>query len=146
MDGTVKVEPLTDFWERFSTGSRLRLNDTWVEVLASRVHKNRPLIRLSGVDSLTKAQALQWQYLEAPAESRPPLEEDEFLTEDLIGMRVITVEGQDLGEVEDVLRMPAHDVIQVGAVLIPAIKEFVKMVDFDTNSITVQLIPGMLEE
>ncbi len=74
------------------------------------------------------------------------MEEDEFLTEDLIGMRVITVEGQDLGEVEDVLRMPAHDVIQVGAVLIPAIKEFVKMVDFDTNSITVQLIPGMLEE
>lgn len=106
------------------------------------IHKGRPLIKISGIEDLTAAEKLQWEYLEAVG--RPELDEDEYLAEDLIGLKVVTDTGQELGEVEDVLPYPAQDVLQVGEILIPLIKQFVKKIDPDNGTITVHLIPGML--
>jgi 16S rRNA processing protein RimM len=145
LKGLVKVVPLTDFLERFEKGSRLRLKGEWVEIEEFRIHKKRPLLKLSGITTATAAEALQWEYLEIPAAEKPELEEDEFLSEDLIGLKVVTVEGRELGEVDDVIPMPAHDVIQIGELLIPAVREFVKDIDFDANVMTVKLIPGMID-
>lgn len=144
LKGEVKVEPHTDFWERFEKGSRLRLKGNWVTVESMREHKGRPMLKLSGVNDATAAEGLQWEYLEAIITDRPELEEDEFFTEDLIGLKVVTVDGQELGEVDDVMALPAHDVLVIGEIMIPVVKEFVKDVDLDAERITVQLIPGML--
>ena len=144
--GQVKVDPSTDFLDRFAAGSRLRLNGNWVEVETFAVHKKRPLIKLRGIDTTNQAEALQWQYLETPTERKPDLADDEFLSADLVGLKVVTVEGRELGKVTDVIPMPAHDVIQVGELLIPAVVEFVTDVDLDAGIMTVKLIPGMLPE
>jgi 16S rRNA processing protein RimM len=146
LKGELKVDPLTDFIERMHKGSRLRLKDDWVTVESFRIHKGRPLIKLSGIDDVDAAQALQWQELYSAEAAKPNLEEDEFLTEDLIGLKVVTTEGQELGNVEDVLALPAHDVLVIGSIMIPAVKAFVKDVDLDEERITVALIPGMLGE
>ncbi len=140
--GQVKVEPLTQFLERLEKGKELKLGDKWLKVETFAIHKGRPLIKLSGIETMSEAEKLQWQYLEAPDE-KPELEDDEFVTEDLIGLTVVTVDGDTLGEVDDVLANPAHDVLQVGEILIPVVKEFVKDIDLDSGTITVQLIPGM---
>jgi 16S rRNA processing protein RimM len=145
LKGELKVEPLTDFLERMHKGSRLRLKDEWVTVESFRLHKDRPLLKVSGIDDVTAAQALQWEELFSANTERPALEEDEFLTEDLIGLQVVTVEGTELGEVDDVLPLPAHDVLQIGELMIPAVKEFVKDVDLEAGKITVKLIPGMID-
>ncbi len=118
------------------------LRGQWVEVESMSIHKGRPLIKISGIEDLTAAEKLQWEYLEAVG--RPELDEDEYLAEDLIGLKVVTDTGQELGEVEDVLPYPAQDVLQVGEILIPLIKQFVKKIDPDNGTITVHLIPGML--
>ena len=144
--GQVKVQPLTDFWERFEKGNVLRIKGEMVEIEEFTVHKKRPLLRLAGVKSATVADALQWEYLEAVDAEKPELEEDEFLTEDLVGLKVVTTDGQALGVIDEIMPMPAHDVIKIGELLIPAVKEFVKDIDFDTETMTVQLIPGMLED
>lgn len=143
LKGEVKVEPMTEFEERFQAGSRLRLDGNWVTVESMRVHKGRPMLKLSGVQDATAAEALQWRYLEASAQDVPELDEDEYLVDDLIGMKVVTVEGEELGEVDEVLPYPAQDVLQVGEIMIPLVKEFVKEVDLDAEVIRVQLIPGM---
>lgn len=145
LKGDVKVELLTDFAERLDVGRRLRLQGDWITVEAARVQGNRLLLHLSGVDDIDQAKALQWEYLEAPEEERPELEEDEYVTADLIGMEVVTDEGESLGKVNDVLMMPAHDVIVVAGIMIPAVKEFVKDVDVEAKRITVKLIEGMRE-
>ncbi|MGV3617165.1 MAG: ribosome maturation factor RimM [Fimbriimonas sp.] len=144
LKGQVKVLPLTDFLERFEKGARLRLKNDWVTVESFSIHKNRPLIKLSGIDSIDAAEKLQWEYLETILEDEPELDEDEFLTEDLIDCLVVTTDGRELGTVDDVLAMPAHDVLQIGEILIPVVKEFIKEIDLDEERITVQLIPGML--
>lgn len=146
LKGQVKVEILTDFPERLDAGSRLRLKDDWVTVKAAQIHKNRLLLKLEGVNNIEAAQALQWEYLDALVEARPELEEDEFLTSDLLGMAVVTVEGESLGAVEEVMRLPAQDVLRIGEIMIPAVKEFVKGIDVKGRVITVQLIPGMRGE
>ena len=140
--GQVKVEPLTQFLERLEKGKKLKLGEQWLTVESFSIHKGRPLIKLSGIQTMSQAEQLQWQYLEAPDE-KPTLEEDEFVTEDLIGLSVITVEGEKLGVVEEIFANPAHDVLQAGEILIPVVKEFVKDIDLDAETITVQLIPGM---
>lgn len=145
MKGQVKVLPMTDFLERFQKGARLRLNEGWVEVETFSIHKERPLIKFRGINDIASAEKLQWAYLEVPVPERPELDDDEFLTEDLIGLRVSTVDGIELGKIDDVVAMPAHDVIKIGELLIPAVLEFVKDVDLEAGTMTVKLIPGMID-
>lgn len=142
LKGIVKVTPLTDYWEtRLAEGNRLLLKGKWVTVEVFQIHKNRPMLKLSGVDDATAAENLQWEYLEA--EGDVELNEDEYLVEELLGLRVVTIEGEELGEVDEVLPMPAHDVLQVGEIMIPLVKEFVREIDLESETMTVKLIPGM---
>ncbi|CAN5662485.1 ribosome maturation factor RimM [soil metagenome] len=142
LKGHVRVQPLTDFWERFEKGSTLILQGKPIKVETFQVHKDRPLLKLTGVDTIDQAEKLQWEYLESE-EARPALEQDEFLTDDLIGLEAIDENGVSLGTVSGVLTNPAHDVLVVGPILIPAVKEFVRKVDLATKTIQVRLIPGM---
>lgn len=142
LKGHVKVEPLTDFPARFAQGARLQLRGNWVTLEEIRWMKDRPYLKLSGVDDPETARQLQWQYLEA-LDSRPQLEPDEYLTRDLIGLRVETETGEVLGQVDDVLAAPAHDILVVGKIMIPARKEFVLDVDIEGGMILVHLIEGM---
>lgn len=146
IQGFIKVEPMTDFLSRFDKGSRLRLDGEWVDVVQSSLHKGRPLIRLAHISDRTSAEKLQWKYLEAPEEEAPRLEEDEYLTDDLLDLEVFTEEGEKLGFVDDVLPMPAQDILVVGEIMIPLVKEFVKLVDLENEKIIVHLIPGMRGE
>lgn len=143
--GQVKVEVLTDFLERFSTGARLQLQGRWVQVEGSRWHQGRLILKLAGIDSRTEAEALLGEELSGKRSEVPTLDDDEFLTESLVGLTVMTSDGAQLGKVDDVLLMPAHDVLQVGQVLIPFVKEFIKEVNTDAGTITVELIDGMVE-
>ena len=141
LKGQVKIDPSTDFLHRFDKGCKLRLKGNWVLIESSSMHKGRPIVKFEGINDMTAAEKLQWEYLEAVGE--PEMDDDEFLADDLVGLKVVTVEGELLGEVEEVLDYPAHEVLQIGEILIPLIKEFVKDIDFDTETIQVKLLYGM---
>jgi 16S rRNA processing protein RimM len=144
LKGEMKVEVLTDFVEKLEVGRRLRLKNEWVNVTAAREQNGRLLLKLSGVEDVDTAKALFGQYLEVPEGERPELDEDEYISADLVGLSVVTTGGKEIGKVTDVLLMPAHDVLVVGEVMIPAIKQFVKHVDLPNKRIVVELIEGML--
>jgi 16S rRNA processing protein RimM len=145
LKGQVKVELLTDFPERLGKGQRLRLQDRWVTVKDSQPMKNRLLVKLEGVNSIEEAKALQWEVLSA-IDNELELAEDEFLVEDLIGLKVVTQDGIELGEVEEVLPYPAQDLLKIGDLLIPFAHEFIVQIDWDKEEITVKLLPGMLPD
>jgi 16S rRNA processing protein RimM len=112
-------------------------------VEAASVHGAKLLLKLAGIDDVEKAKELQFHYLEGSVDFVPQLDEDEYLTGDLVGLHVVTGMGEPLGVVNDVLATPAHDVLVVGEILIPAVKEFVKEVDIEGGRVVVQLIEGM---
>jgi 16S rRNA processing protein RimM len=95
----------------------------------------RPLVRLSGVESREAASALRGESLLVVA-SESPLEEGEWLAEDLIGCEVPGV-----GEVRRVISGPSCDLLEVGRdeVLIPFVSDAVKRVDTDSRRIEVDL-------
>lgn len=142
--GEVKIEPLTNIESRFKKGKKLYLEGFGeVQIEAVRTQKGRYIAKLSGLTSVEEAEAQQWRHVYVSEDDEPDLEEGEYLVDDLIGLKVKTIEGRELGEVDDVLQYPAHDILVVGPILIPAIPEFVELVDFDEEVITVRLIEGM---
>ena len=103
---------------------------------------DRPLVRLEGVDDRDAAEALRGEPLLAALEDAP-LEEDEWLAEDLVGCDV-----PGLGEVTRVVGAPSCDLLEVGpdAVLVPLVADAVKGVDLDARRIDVDLDFLALEE
>jgi 16S rRNA processing protein RimM len=143
LKGQVKVLPLTDFLDRFAKGSRLRLKEQWVTIDEVNDVRIPLVIKFSGVDTIDQAEELRGSYLEASASNKPKLEKDEYFTQDLLGLTVETTDGEVLGKIDDVIAAPAHDLLKIGEMLIPAVKAFVKKVDIKGQKITVELIPGM---
>ncbi|MEQ1822923.1 MAG: ribosome maturation factor RimM [Fimbriimonadaceae bacterium] len=141
--GQVKVKALTDFAERFDKGRRLRLEGKWIRIEDSKLQSGQIILSLEGVTTRNDAEDLQWKYLEAAEEERPELDDDEFLTSDLIGLRAVTLEGEELGVVSEVLPMPAHDVFVIEDHLVPVVREFVLNVDLTARVVTIKLIEGM---
>ena len=141
--GQVKVQPLTEFLDRFKLGTRVRVADNWMTIDSVSEHKGHLIIKFSGVPDRNRAEELQWEYVEAMDSSRPPLGENEYLTRDLIGLNAFTPDGEELGKVDDVLTTPAHDILVIGDLQVPAVDVFVKEVDLKKQRIVLQLIPGM---
>ena len=79
-----------------------------------------------------------------------PLEEGEYYIADLIGLTVMTDEGEKLGVMKDVLQTGANDVYEVEMengkkVLLPYIEECVKKVDLEKGEILVHVMDGLLD-
>jgi 16S rRNA processing protein RimM len=141
LKGHLKVDAMTSFLSRFEKGEVVFLDGNKHKIQSSQIHKGRPLIKLAGIDTLTHAEQLKWKILEAEGEAE--LDDDEFLVEDLIGLKVMTVEGELLGTLEEVEDYPAHEVLLVNNIRIPFIDEFVEEINFDTETIRVRLLYGM---
>ena len=78
------------------------------------------------------------------------LKKNEYFIADLIGMRAVTEEGEELGTLKDVLQTGANDVYVIAKagedeLLVPAIKECVKNVDIEGGVITLHLLDGLRE-
>ncbi|WP_028856128.1 ribosome maturation factor RimM [Psychrilyobacter atlanticus] len=75
------------------------------------------------------------------------LEEDEYYASDIIGMMAVTVEGEELGEITDLMETAGHDIYVIGTgkeeIMVPSVDEFVKDIDFEKRVVTFDLIEGM---
>ena len=128
LDGTVRVEPLSDDAGRFEPGSRLypegsprRLTVEWAQVDAPGV-----LVRFREVQTREAADGLRGVYLEVIAPSAE-LGPDEYWWHEVIGVPVTTGSGEALGAVDDVFRAGGSEVYVVGGgprgeLLVPAVR------------------------
>lgn len=158
IQGEVSVEPYTDFAEeRFVRGQDVLVGDEMeaMEILNARPHKGRWLLQFAEINNRDDVELFRGKWLFIPEADAADLEEDTYFIHQIMGLRVQTVDGTLLGTVKDVLFTGANEVyiinpaegINAGReVLLPAIGEVIQQVDLETGVITVQLLPGMLEE
>lgn len=144
--GAMKIEPWTEFHERFEVGATVLLADKERIVVASHWHKTQARVILDGFERPEDVQPFIGQLLYADAMEEIELDEDEFEVRSLIGMMVVTTDGEELGALEKVLPSPGQDLLCVGSILIPMAKQFVKEINMETRRITVELIYGMRGE
>lgn len=151
--GEVTVEVRTDDPDqRFAPGSRLGTDPAAAGPLVvrrSRWHKGVLLVGFEGVDDRNAAEALRGTLLLIDSAELPPLTDpDEFHDHELVGLTVVTVAGEPVGEVVDVLHH-GQDLLVVQRekteVLVPFVKALVPEVDLAAGRLVVDAPPGLLD-
>lgn len=118
-----------------------------------RRHNNGLIVKFAGIDDRDQAQLKVGMEIQVDSEILPELPEGEFYWRDLVGMRVCTTQGYDLGKVTSVMETGANDVLVVKANpndgfgkqerLIPYLdQQVVKNVDLESKQIDVDWEPG----
>jgi len=139
--GEVKVMTWLDSPEMLCEFERCRIDGKEYIIENCRVQKTCNLVKLQGVDTMEAAQAMRGKIVEL---YREDISDDVIFGDDLIGVEVFC-ENEKIGEITDVLDYPGNSVYVVdkGAYMIPAVKEFVLSTDIDKNEMRVKLIEGM---
>ena len=144
--GELKVQPLTDFPQRFQPGSRLWLDGAPHDVERGRPQGRNVILKLRGVDTRTQAEALAGKELLAPEATQIEAEGVYYL-HDVIGLRVEDAAGETLGELAEVLSTGSNDVYVVrgerGEMLLPALDDVVRRVDVAGGRIIVDVPNGI---
>jgi len=105
---------------------------------------SRPILRLDGCEDREAAQALRGEDLTVPRSVAPPLEEDEWWAEELVGCAVHD-SGRHVGVVRNMLALPSCEVLEVtredgdGELLVPLVGDAVREVDIEARSIDIDL-------
>ena len=148
--GAVKVYPLADFRELFAPGRGVTVSGQRRVIASARWQKGMVYLRLSGIDARETASALRGRLLAVEESELPPLPEGHYYRFQLIGLAVISTDGEELGRVTDVLSTGANDVYVVrgdrGELLLPATDEVVREINLETGRMLVDILPGLLPE
>jgi 16S rRNA processing protein RimM len=147
--GEVKVEVVTDFPERFAPQKVVYLNTRPLAIESCRPHKQHLVVKLATIDSVEDAEKLRGQALTIPSSELSRLPEGQYYTFQIIGLKVLTTEGQYLGQVTDIMATASNDVYIVegkrGEILIPAIEDVVKSIDLAKSEMVIEAIEGLLD-
>ena len=147
--GEVAVLVISEVEDRFAAGATVWLEDgRTLTIDASRRHGDRMLVRFREVTDRTQAEALAKALLVVPETMSPELPEGSWWDHELIGARVLTDTGRDLGELTDVIHTSANDVWSVvdeagTETLIPVLRDVLADVDVAAKHIVVHEIPGL---
>ena len=143
--GEVKIEVWVDSPEFLRKFKVLYIDNKPVKLLAGRTHKGFLLAKLEGFDDVNAAMTLKNKLVFIDRKDAK-LPKGSFFLADLMGARVVDEQGNELGELADIMELPAGNVYVVRGereILIPAVPEFIKKTDISAGLVTVRLIDGM---
>lgn len=153
--GEVKVFPTTDDPARFKKLKKVILDagreQLELEIASVKFFKNLVIIKFKGIDHINDVEKYKKAGLFVTRENAVPLNENEYFIADLLGLCVLSEEGEELGVLDDVLQTGANDVYVIrqegaGDLLVPAIKECIKKVDLEAKTMMIHLLPGLRDE
>ena len=150
--GEVKVFPTTDDANRFKKLKEVILDKgrerLSLEIEGVKFFKQFVILKFKDYDSINDVEKYKQGKLLVTRDKAVRLKKDEYFVADMIGMRVVTDEGEDFGILKEVLATGANDVYVVsregGEVLLPAIKECVKNIDIDGQVMEIHVMDGLL--
>lgn len=151
--GFVKVTPFVDDISRFDDLKKVYIKKQKIlkelEVEEVKYHKNMVLIKFKGIGKVEDAETLKNSYIEVDRENAIDLEEGTYFIVDLIGLQVITDEGDSLGKLDDIFNTGSNDIYVVKdelgkQILLPAISEVIKEINLEENKIIVHLLEGLI--
>jgi 16S rRNA processing protein RimM len=157
--GEVTVEVRTDEPERrFASGARLRAEAprgsaapyATLTVTRTRWHQGRLLATFDELGDRTAAEAARGIVLHVTVDAEErPADPEEYYDHQLVGLRVVDLEGRDLGEVAAVVHGGAQDLLTVRTperreALVPFVAALVPEVDLAAGHVVVADRPGLV--
>ncbi|MAF39987.1 MAG: 16S rRNA processing protein RimM [Chloroflexi bacterium] len=157
-EGEIRVKVSSDVPGRFDEGQTLLVSQdgAYTDGRTCRIANSRStgskgndvlIISLRGFRDRDQALKLAGFWLCVAQSDVPAPEEDEYFHYQLIGLKVRTVDGEDLGELAEVLETGSNDVYVVagdgGDVLVPALSRVVREIDIEAGLMVVDLPEGL---
>ena len=146
--GEIKVKVLSDVPNRFDTGQDISIDGKTYPITASKYFAPGQIaLMLGGVDTVNGARELNGHWITVSEQLSPDLPKDEYFHFQLIGLRVVTEDGEELGSITEIIQTGSNDVYLVtgesSEILIPALGHVILNVDLDEELMTVHLMDGL---
>jgi 16S rRNA processing protein RimM len=142
--GEATIEVRTDLAEeRFAIGAKVQTDSHGdLIVVSARVHNGILLLGFDGISDRNAIEKFRDVLLYSEVDiDEPGLDEDDYHVLQLVGCQAYLVDGDLLGEVNEVLNLPGQDVLSIktdsGEILIPFVRQLVPVVDIKAKRMTV---------
>ena len=155
LKGEVKVYSYAEEPDRFERIEKIFLGteekNTEYAVTKVRYKGDMVILTLDGVTDRNAAEALKGSMVLMDESDLEELPEGVYYIKDLIGMKVVSDSGVELGTLKDINTNTAQRVYEVARpgkpdILIPGVDEFILDTDMDNRVITVKVIEGLYED
>jgi 16S rRNA processing protein RimM len=107
------------------------------------------VVQIQGVDHIDQVTGMIGTEVSARLDDLAELDDGEFYWFELVGLKVVTTRGRELGKIESIIPTGANDVLVVNKgrreKLIPYIDQVVVEVNLEEGVMTVDLPPGLLD-
>lgn len=151
--GEIKVNSFSEDSHRFEKLSKILVKNkkefTEYEIQKVTYSKNQVVLKLKGIDHIDYAEKLKNLYIYVKKSDLGDLPKDTYYIADLIGLDVYTESGENIGKVDDILKIPnSNDVYVVRSEIgelkyLPSIPDVLKDIDIKNHKIVVNLIEGL---
>lgn len=153
LKGLLKIKPFTDDITRFEELEVIYIQREQ-ELIAKNIEevkyvKNMVLLKLEGIDNIEEAEKYKNLYIKINKKDIQELQEGEYLIADMLKCNVYTDENKLLGKMVDIFNTGSNDIYVVKTeegkeILLPAIKDVVKIIDIQNQKIIVKLMDGLI--
>lgn len=119
-----------------------------VEIESVKFFKQFVILKFKGIDDRNEIERLRTRSLYVMRENAVRLKKNEYYIADLIDMKVLEDNGEELGTLVDVMQTGANDVYVVKTpageeILLPAIKECILSVNVEQGEMMVHVMEGL---
>ncbi len=152
--GELKVFSLSDIPDRFAQLETVFVGPTYTsrKITAVRPYKGDMLVvRFAGVDDANTAETLRNFDISIPLDKLAKLPPNSYYQHDILGLRVATLNGNEIGTIVEIMETGSNDVYVVKGeskqqILLPAIKDVVKQVDLIRRMMYIEPMAGLLDD
>lgn len=152
--GELKVFSLSDIPDRFAQLDSVFVGPDYMprKISAVRPYKGDMLIlKFVGIDDATTADTLRNADLSIPLDKLAKLPPNSYYQHDILGLRVATLNGREIGTIIEIMETGSNDVYVVKGedkqqILLPAIKDVVKQVDLIRRMMYIEPMAGLLDD
>ena len=148
--GEVRLTPFSRFSIVYIMEKTLQIGTSYDNLIDLKLEKaigngKRMRFKFEGIDSELKAKNIIGKTIYANTKAD---DEINLIASDLIGFDVVTDTDDSVGELKDVMWLPANDVYVVfngeKELLIPIVNEVVLSVDYDKKEILIANVDGLI--
>lgn len=152
--GEVKVFPTTDDVNRFKKLKQVFVDTKkeYVELhpCSCKFFKNMVILKFKEFDNINDIEKYKGMDLLVSREHAVPLEENEYFIADLIDLKIIDEDNNEIGTLYDVMQTGANDVYVIHLndgkeLLLPVIDECVLDVNIEEGFVKVHIMEGLLD-
>ena len=113
IDGTLLIEVYSGDPKRFSVGDRVFIDGSEHEIVRTGASGKSAKIKLAGIDSIEKAGPFRGEELAVTIDSLPDNPPGVYYHYEILGIDVVTLDGQRLGTLTEVIETGSNDVFVV---------------------------------